>query len=53
MHRKLRNWIDHQNTQLGEKVKEAKQKVLDAKDKVINILVIASFGTRVNQIFPF
>ncbi|KAK4393631.1 Cell division cycle-associated 7-like protein [Sesamum angolense] len=30
---KMRNWIEDQNTELAEKVKEAKQKVLAAKDK--------------------
>ncbi|KAL0431286.1 UNVERIFIED_CONTAM: Cell division cycle-associated 7-like protein [Sesamum radiatum] len=30
---KVRNWIDDQNTKLAEMVKEAKQKVLAAKDK--------------------
>ncbi|KAL0332496.1 UNVERIFIED_CONTAM: hypothetical protein Scaly_2151100 [Sesamum calycinum] len=29
----MRNWIEDQNTELAEKVKEAKQKVLAAKDK--------------------
>ncbi|KAL2247037.1 UNVERIFIED_CONTAM: hypothetical protein Sindi_2556000 [Sesamum indicum] len=30
---KVRNWMDDQNTKLAEMVKEAKQKVLSAKDK--------------------
>ncbi|KAK4416513.1 Cell division cycle-associated 7-like protein [Sesamum alatum] len=30
---KVRNWIEDQNTELAEKVKEAKQNVLAAKDK--------------------
>lgn len=35
MHRKLRNWIEDQNTQLEKKAKEAKQNVFDASGKVI------------------
>ncbi|KAK6150966.1 hypothetical protein DH2020_015898 [Rehmannia glutinosa] len=31
--KKVRNWIDDQNTKLAHKIKEAKQKVLAAKDK--------------------
>lgn len=39
MHRKVRGWMDEQNTELAEKVKEAKQKVSAAKDKVIIIMI--------------
>lgn len=39
MHRKVRSWMDEQNTEFAEKVKEARQKVSAAKDKVIIIMV--------------
>lgn len=32
--KKLRNWMEDQTTQLGQKAKEAKQKVLDARVKI-------------------
>ena len=35
--RKLRSWIDRQNSNFVEKVKEAKEKVLAAKDKVMQL----------------
>ena len=35
--RKLRSWIDRQNSNFFEKVKEAKERVLAAKDKVMQL----------------
>lgn len=37
IHRKVRSWMDDQNTKFTEKVKEAKHKVAAAKQMVINI----------------
>lgn len=35
--RKFRDWIDDQNIKFAEKAKQAKEKVIAAKDKVMNI----------------
>jgi hypothetical protein len=39
----LRSWIDDQNSKVVEQEKEAKEKLIAAKEKVMNIIRHASF----------